>query len=92
MKSDIEHFKYLFQIEDDGGIGGKCTCVLLIAINKEGSNSKTAGLFCLALGKRKLEIVLFPAQSYTYLLINLLNTWDRKSPIVLYWGPWMQGD
>ena len=65
MKSDIENFKCLFQIEDDGGIGGKCTCVLLIAMNKDLSNSKIAGLFRLALGKRKLEILLFSAQSYT---------------------------
>ena len=64
MKSDIENFKCLFQIED-GGIGGKCTCVLLIAMNKDLSNSKIAGLFRLALGKRKLEILLFSAQSYT---------------------------
>ena len=33
VKSEIENFKYLFQIEDDGGIGGKCTCVQLIALN-----------------------------------------------------------
>ena len=38
VKSNIENFKWLFQIEDDGGIGGKCTCVQLIAINKELSN------------------------------------------------------
>ena len=65
MKSDIENFKCLFQIEDDGGIGGKCTCVLLIAMNQDLSNSKIAGLFRLALGKRKLAILLFSAQSYT---------------------------
>ena len=33
VKSDIENFKWLFQIEDDGGTGGKCTCVQPIAIN-----------------------------------------------------------
>ena len=38
VKSDIENFKWLFQIEDDGKFGGKCTCVQLIAINKELSN------------------------------------------------------
>ena len=65
MKSDIENLKCLFQIEDDGGIGGKCTCVLLIAMNKEWSNSKTGGLFRLALGKRKLDILLFPSHSFT---------------------------
>ena len=40
VKSDIENFKRFIQIEDDGGIGGKFTCVLLISINKEWSNSK----------------------------------------------------
>ena len=56
MKSDIENFKCLFQIEEDGGIEGKCTCVLLMAMNKDLSNTKIAGLFRLALGKGKLEI------------------------------------
>ena len=27
VKSDIQNFKQLFQIEDGGGKGGKCTCV-----------------------------------------------------------------
>ena len=35
VKSEIEDFKQLFQIEDDGGIGGKYTCVQPFAINKE---------------------------------------------------------
>ena len=39
VKSDITSFKWLFKLEDDEGIGGKCTCVQLIAINKELSNS-----------------------------------------------------
>ena len=34
MKSGIENVKWLFKIEDDEGIGGKCTCVQLIAIKK----------------------------------------------------------
>ena len=34
VKINIENFKWLFQIEDDGGIGRKCTCVELIAINE----------------------------------------------------------
>ena len=38
VKSDIENFKWLFQIEDDGGIGGKCICVERIVINEELSN------------------------------------------------------
>ena len=48
MKSDIEHFKWLFQIEDNGGIGGKCTCVHLIA----------TVLFWLVLGKEKPTILV----------------------------------
>ena len=70
-------------MEDAGGIGGKCTCELLITINKEWSNSKIDGLFRLALGKRKLDILLLPAQSYTLFLINLPKTRDRKSSIFL---------
>ena len=65
VKSDIENFKCSFQIVDDGGIGGKCTCVLLMAMNKDLSNTEIAGLFRFALGKGKLEIFLFSAQSYT---------------------------
>ena len=38
VKSDNENLKLLFQIEDDKGVWGKCTCVELIAINKELSN------------------------------------------------------
>jgi hypothetical protein len=38
VKSDIENFKWLFQIEDDEGNGGKCTCLQPIAMNKELSN------------------------------------------------------
>ena len=32
--------KWVFQIEDDGGMGGKCTCVQLIALNKNYQISK----------------------------------------------------
>ena len=35
VKNYIEIFKWLFQIEEDGGIGGKSTCVQFIDINKE---------------------------------------------------------
>ena len=35
VKSDIQNFKQLFQIEDDGGKGGKCTGVYIFAMNKE---------------------------------------------------------
>ena len=64
MKSDIENFKWLFQIEDDGGIGGKCTCVQLIAINKEWSNCKITVLFRLVLGKEKLTILVTSSELY----------------------------
>ena len=30
MNSDIEHLKWLFQIEDDGGIEGKCVQIFAI--------------------------------------------------------------
>ena len=35
VKINIKNFKGVFQVEDDGGIGGKCICVQPIAINKE---------------------------------------------------------
>ena len=56
MKTVIEKVKGLFEVEDDGGIGGKCTCVQLISINKEQSNCKTIMLFRLVLGKEKQKI------------------------------------
>ena len=34
----IENFKWLFQIEDDEGIGGKCISLQSITITKELSN------------------------------------------------------
>ena len=64
MKGDFSNYKWLFQIEDDDKIDGKCTCDEFIAINTELSNFKTTMLFRLALGKEKLEIFVFPAQSY----------------------------
>ena len=60
VKSDIEYLKWLFQIEYDGGIWGKYTCVQLIAVYKELSNCKTTVLFCLVLGKKRFYL---PAQS-----------------------------
>ena len=56
-KSDIENFKWLLEIEDDEGIGGKCTCVQLIDINKELFNWFTTVFFRLVLGKEKLNIL-----------------------------------
>ena len=79
VKSDIENIKQVFQIEDDGGIGGKCACVQLIAPNKE-LLSQTTAIFCLNLGKDNWNILL-PDLSFTQFLINLLNTRDRKGPI-----------
>ena len=51
MKSDIEKLKYLFQIEDNGGIKGKWTCVQPMAINKI-----TVLFIPFGLGKGKLKI------------------------------------
>ena len=92
MKSEIENFKYLFQKEDDGEIGGKCTCVLLIAPNKELSNSQTTVIFRLILGKEKLELFWDQIIDLYSFLINLLNTRDRKGSIYLYYGPWLEGE
>ena len=54
MKNYIENFKWLFQIEDDGGMGGKGTCVQLIALNKELSSCLTTVLFRFVLVNEKL--------------------------------------
>ena len=62
MKSDITNLKWVYQIDDDGGIGEKCTCVKLIALYKTLLIFKTTVLFRLALGKE--QILLLPAQSY----------------------------
>ena len=45
MKSDIENFKHLLKIEDDGGIGGKGTCVQLIAKN-QGHKKNPIDFYC----------------------------------------------
>ena len=76
MKSDIENFKYLFQIEDDVGIGGKCTCVQLIARNQEWSNCKTTVLFRLVLGKEKLKNLV--TISELYLLFDQFTQYKGK--------------
>ena len=64
MKSDIDNFKWLFQIEDDGGIRGKNTCVQLIVINNELSNCSTPALFRLVLGKEIQKILVTSSQLY----------------------------
>ena len=64
MKSDIENLTWLFQIEDGGGIGGKCICVNLIAINKKLSNCKSTVLFHLVLGKEILNILVTSLELY----------------------------
>ena len=67
MKSDIENIKWVFQIEDDGRIKEKCTCVQLIAINKIWSNFKTT-LFNILFGVRKGK-----AEHFSYQLRPLSN-------------------
>ena len=44
-KEKVEHFKCLFQIQDDGGIVEKSTCTKLITINKELPKYKIT-IFC----------------------------------------------
>ena len=50
--------KWLFQIKNDGRIGGKYTCVQLIAINKELSNCLTTVLFLLVWGEKNWTFYL----------------------------------
>ena len=77
VKGDIENYRCIFQIEGDGGIGGKCTCVLFTAINKEWSNSKTAGLFCLNLGRRKQKILVGPSSELNVFFSSIYLILDR---------------
>ena len=79
VKSDIENFKYLFLIEDDGGIEGKRSCIQLIAINKELSNWKTTVLFRLFLGKETLKMLVTGSDLYLE-----TNTRDKKIPNLLF--------
>ena len=76
----------IFQIEDDGGIGGKYTCVQFVAINKDQSILKTTVLFRLYLKKGKTgnfvvtsselylcfdQFTQYQVQKKTYLLVFL---------------------
>ena len=89
MKSDIENFKYLFQIEDDGGIGGKYTRVELIVKLIVPNHCDIQ--FDLRKGKTGFFL---PDHSFTFLLllINSLNTREIKAPIYLYYRPWLEGE
>ena len=78
MKSDIENFKLLFQIEEDGRIGGKYNCVQLITINKELTNCKTTVLFHLILGKEKIKKYSYQLRAIFSFCDQLINTRDRK--------------
>ena len=90
VKSNIDNFKCLFQKEDDGGTGGKCTCVQLIVINKELSNHCIIP-FGFRKGKQTKKLEL-PVQSYLqfFFYINLLNARDKANPISYYCGPWFE--
>ena len=46
-------------------LGENAPVYCLLPLIKNDQIEKTAGLFRLDLGKRKMEIVLFPAKSYT---------------------------
>ena len=64
MKSDIDNFKWLFQIEDDGRIAGKVTCVQLIGILKNYKIAKQLYYFFLILGNKKLKTLVTSSQLY----------------------------
>ena len=49
-------------------------------------------IFRLILGKEKLEFFFYQIIALPSFLINLLNTRDRKGPIYLYYGPWLEGE
>ena len=54
---------------DDDGIGGKCTCVLQIAINKVFLSCKTTVFFRLVLGKQKIIFCVARSELYSYFFI-----------------------
>ena len=72
MKSDIENFKCLFQIKDDGGIRGNCTCVQLIAINRKFSNCKIT-VVSLGFRKGKTDILSHQLKGMQILVIGSLT-------------------
>ena len=90
MKSDIENFKWIFRIKGVGGIWGKCTCVQLIAINKELSNYKTTLLVRFILGKEKFKILVTSSQ--LYLVFRSINSIQRteKNPNYFYCVPGLE--
>ena len=57
MENDIENYKCVFQIEDDGRIGGKCTYVQFIAI-KRMFKLQNNYFSCWVLGKEKLNLLV----------------------------------
>ena len=69
-----------------GGIGGKCTCLEPIAINKEWWNSKATLLFRLVLGKEKLKILVASSKLYLvfWSIYSILGT-EQKPYLRLMW-------
>ena len=68
-------------------LGGKCTCVQLIAQNKELSNSQITVIFCLNLGNEKLllfcyQIIALP--SFFFLLIYSILGIEKSLFFVLW--------
>ena len=53
MKSEIKNFKWLFQIKDDGGIGGECTAERMYSLLPCIKNDEIANPLCNLFGFRK---------------------------------------
>ena len=64
MKSDIQNFKQLFHIENDGRKGGKCNCVWILAINKKMVKLAKACFTPFDFRKGKTGNLVVPDQSY----------------------------
>ena len=75
MKSDIKNLKWLCQIKDDDGIGGKCTCVQPIDMNKDLLN---CCVILFGFRRGKTENFNYQVRAIFNFLINLLNTRDSK--------------
>ena len=80
-------------MDDDGGIGGKCTCVQLIAINKELPNFQTIQFIRLALEEEKNgNFVVTSSDLYLFFFYQFIQYKGQKEPIYLYCEQGSEGD
>ena len=80
-KWHLKNFKWALQIEDDGGIFGKYTCVQVIAIKKM-IQLQTHCVILFGFRKGKTDNLSYQLRAISCFLINLHNTRARKKPLL----------